>query len=155
MCATSPVRRRLNRRHRQVHTLCSAPVSSQHCGRVSTVRYGHADKMALIPCCGRIAWSSNRWSLRTTPFYPPLPHTHHCRSSMPCTSLNVTTSVQWNCLCWCLPIVVTFSSEINGQVYGMFKCNKSQREIASVLNVSRTCVAQTIAKYRESGEVHN
>ncbi|KAJ8893530.1 hypothetical protein PR048_006128, partial [Dryococelus australis] len=41
------------------------------------------------------------------------------------------------------------------RVIGMFKCNKSQRKIASVLNVSKTCVAKTIAKYRESGEVHD
>ncbi|KAJ8884606.1 hypothetical protein PR048_016463 [Dryococelus australis] len=38
----------------------------------------------------------------------------------------------------------------------MLKCNKSPREKASVLqNVSKTCAAQTIAKYRESGEVND
>lgn len=47
------------------------------------------------------------------------------------------------------------SSTIKWQVIGMFKCNKSQREIASALNVSKTCVSQTIAKYRESGNVHD
>ncbi|KAJ8873020.1 hypothetical protein PR048_026636 [Dryococelus australis] len=47
------------------------------------------------------------------------------------------------------------SSKIKWQVIVMFKCNKSQREIASVLNVSKTCVAQTIAKYWERHEMHD
>ena len=55
-----------------------------------TVRHDHADKMAVISCCGHIMWSSTCSSLRMTLFSPLVPHTHKCRSSMPCTSRNVT-----------------------------------------------------------------
>ena len=75
---------------RQVQTRCNTPTSTQHCGWSSTVRHGHADKMAVIPCCGHITWSSTCSSLRTTIFSLLVPYTHNSRSSMPCTSRNVT-----------------------------------------------------------------
>ena len=54
------------------------------------VHQGHADNMAVIPYCGYITWSSTCSSLHTTLFSPLVPYTHNCRSSMPCTSRNVT-----------------------------------------------------------------
>ncbi|KAJ8886044.1 hypothetical protein PR048_012250 [Dryococelus australis] len=82
MCATSPALSR-GRLTFGADTRSSAPVSSQHCERGCTVHYRHANKMAVIPCCGHIAWSSTRSSLSTNLFYPLVSHTHHCRSSMP------------------------------------------------------------------------
>ncbi|KAJ8878666.1 hypothetical protein PR048_019251 [Dryococelus australis] len=72
---SSPQQTALNRRRRQVHIRCSSPLSSQHCGRGCSVRYGHADEMSIIPCCSHIAWSSTHSSLRMTLFYPLVPHT--------------------------------------------------------------------------------
>ncbi|KAJ8897047.1 hypothetical protein PR048_002393 [Dryococelus australis] len=46
---SSPQQTASNCRRRQVHIRCSAPVSSQLCGRGCTVSYGHADNMAVIP----------------------------------------------------------------------------------------------------------
>ena len=59
---------------------------TQHYGWSCTVRHGHADKMAVIPCCGHIMWSSICSSLL---FSPLIPYMHNCHSSMPCTSCNV------------------------------------------------------------------
>lgn len=39
------------------------------------------------------------------------------------------------------------------QIIGMDRCSKSHREIAAALNVSKTCVTNTIKKFQEQGEV--
>ena len=68
----------------------STLTSTQHFGWSCTVQHSHADKMAVIPFCGHITWSSTCLSLRTTLFSPLVPYMHNCRSSMPCRSLNAT-----------------------------------------------------------------
>ena len=75
---------------RQVQTCCSTPTSTQHCGWSCTVHHGHTNKMVVILCCGHIAWFSTCSSLCMTLFSPLFPYTHNCRSSMPCTSRNIT-----------------------------------------------------------------
>ena len=69
---------------------CSTPTSTQYCGWSFTVRHGHTENMAVIPCCGHITWNSTCSSLRTTLFSPLVSYTHNCHSSMPCTSRNAT-----------------------------------------------------------------
>ena len=51
---------------RQLHICCSTPVSTQHCGKNYTVSHSHANKMAVIPCCGQIMWHNAQSSLHTT-----------------------------------------------------------------------------------------
>ena len=74
---------------RQVQTRCSTPTSTQHCGWSCTVHHGHVDKMAVIPCCGHITWSSTCSSLLSILFSPLVPYTHNCYSSMSCANSNV------------------------------------------------------------------
>ena len=87
---SSPQKMATNCWSRQVQTRCSTPTSTQHCGWSYTVHHGHADKMAVIPCCGHITWSSTCSSLQMIIFSPLFPYMHNCRSSMPCMSCNVT-----------------------------------------------------------------
>ena len=70
-------------------TRCSTQASSQNCGRNCTSSQDHANKIAVISCCGHIISYSTRLYLRTAFFYPLIPRTQHCHSSMPCISRNL------------------------------------------------------------------
>ena len=59
-----------------------------NCGWSCMVYYGHVNKMAVILCCGHIMWYSIQSFLHMTLFYPLVPYTYHCHSSMPCNGMS-------------------------------------------------------------------
>ena len=46
-----------------------------------------------------------------------------------------------------------FKDQIKNQVIGLHLSNKSSREISKLLLISKTCVLNTIAKYKQFGNI--
>ena len=82
----------LKRRRRTVDADRSKPVAvlQRRLDTVDEAVRSAIAKMAVIPCCGHITWSSTCSSLRTSLFSPLVPYIYNSHSSMPYTSRNVT-----------------------------------------------------------------